>query len=82
MLAQHAEMKLTIEGHTDSTGTASMNHRLAEMRATAVRAALIEWYRVESGRLIAVGRGGTQPVGSNQTPEGRQTNRRVEPVRQ
>ena len=42
MLAQHAEMKLTIEGHSDSTGTASMNERLSEMRATAVRRALIE----------------------------------------
>jgi outer membrane protein OmpA-like peptidoglycan-associated protein len=82
MLAQHAEMKLTIEGPTDSTGTASMNQRLSEMRATAVRTALIELYRIESGRLTAVGRGATQPAASNQTPEGRQTNRRGELVRQ
>lgn len=78
MLAQHPQWNLTIEGHTDSTGTASMNQRLSEMRASAVRRALIELYRIESGRLSAVGK----PAASNQTPEGRQTNRRVELVRQ
>ena len=82
MLAQHAEMKMTIEGHTDSTGTASMNQRLSEMRATAVRRALIELYRIESGRLTAVGRGASQPAASNLAPEGRETNRRVELVKE
>ena len=81
MLARHAKMNLTLEGPDDCTGTASMTQRLSEMRATAVRAALIEWYRIESGRLTAVGRGASQPAASNQTSEGRQTNRRVELVR-
>lgn len=81
MLARHAKVNLTLEGSIDCTGTASMTQRLEEMRATAVRAALIELYRIESGRLSAVGYGASQPAGSNQTPEGRQTNRRVELVR-
>ena len=59
MLARHAKLEKTIEGQTDTTNTASMNQRLAKMRATAVRAALIELYRMESGRLTVIGRPGS-----------------------
>ncbi|HUR93797.1 MAG TPA: OmpA family protein [Gemmatimonadales bacterium] len=82
MLKEHADLKLTIEGHTDNVGTAASNLALSEKRAAAVRQALIDSYRVDGARLQAKGLGQTKPAGSNDTPEGRQSNRRVELVRQ
>jgi outer membrane protein OmpA-like peptidoglycan-associated protein len=59
-----------------------MNQRLSEMRASAIRRALLELCRIESGCLSAVRHGTCTPTASNQAPEGRQTNRRVQLVRQ
>jgi OOP family OmpA-OmpF porin len=81
MLAQHADLKLTIEGHTDNTGTAAGNQSLSERRAAAVRQYLIDSFRIDGGRLTSAGFGATKPVASNDTPEGRQNNRRVELVK-
>jgi outer membrane protein OmpA-like peptidoglycan-associated protein len=61
MLAQHPQLNLPIEDRTDSTGMASMSQRLSEMRASAVRRALIELYRIETGRLTLVGQGPGKP---------------------
>ena len=82
MLKEHADLKLTIEGHTDNVGAAAANQTLSERRAAAVRQALIDGYQVDGARLTAKGLGQTKPAGSNDTPEGRQSNRRVELVRQ
>ena len=81
MLAEHAELRLTIEGHTDNVGSAEANQALSEKRAAAVRQFLIDSYRVDGARLTAKGLGQTKPAGSNDTPEGRQNNRRVELVK-
>jgi outer membrane protein OmpA-like peptidoglycan-associated protein len=81
MLKEHADLKLTIEGHTDNVGSAPANQTLSEKRAAAVRQYLIDTYQVEGVRLQAKGLGQTKPAGSNDTPEGRQQNRRVELVR-
>jgi OOP family OmpA-OmpF porin len=81
MLAQHADLKLTIEGHTDNTGTATGNQALSERRAAAVRQYLIDTFKIDGGRLNSAGFGATRPVASNDTPEGRQNNRRVELVK-
>jgi OmpA-OmpF porin, OOP family len=81
MLKEHADLKLTIEGHTDNVGAAASNQTLSEKRADAVRRALIQKYGADEGRLSAKGFGATKPAGSNETPEGRQTNRRVELVK-
>jgi outer membrane protein OmpA-like peptidoglycan-associated protein len=81
MLKEHPELKLTIEGHTDNVGSAPANQTLSEKRAAAVRQSLIDTYQVDAARLQAKGLGSTAPAGSNDTPEGRQQNRRVELVK-
>jgi OmpA-OmpF porin, OOP family len=81
MLADHGDLKLTIEGHTDNVGSAASNQSLSEKRAEAVRQYLIEKHSIDGARLTAKGLGSTKPVGSNDTPEGRQNNRRVELVK-
>jgi outer membrane protein OmpA-like peptidoglycan-associated protein len=81
MLKDHPELKLTIEGHTDNVGSAASNQALSEKRAAAVRQFLIDSYQVDAARLQAKGLGQSKPAGSNDTPEGRQNNRRVELVK-
>jgi outer membrane protein OmpA-like peptidoglycan-associated protein len=81
MLSEHADLKLVIEGHTDNVGNAASNQALSEKRAAAVRQFLIDNYSVEGARLSAKGLGSSRPVGPNDTPEGRQNNRRVELVK-
>lgn len=81
MLKEHPELKLTIEGHTDNVGSAPANQTLSEKRAAAVRQALIDGYQVDAARLQAKGLGSSKPAGANDTPEGRQQNRRVELVK-
>ncbi len=82
MLKEHPELKLAIEGHTDNVGGADANQTLSEKRAASVRQFLIDSYQVDAGRLTAKGLGQTKPVAPNDTPEGRQNNRRVELVKQ
>jgi outer membrane protein OmpA-like peptidoglycan-associated protein len=76
-LKQHPSVAVRVEGHTDSIGTDSYNDALSERRARAVAHALQD-RGVETARVAAVGRGKELPIASNQTPEGRQQNRRVE----
>ena len=81
MLKEHADLKLTIEGHTDNVGADAANLELSNRRAAAVKAFLVESYAVDPGRLQSAGLGATKPVAPNTTPEGRQQNRRVELVK-
>jgi OOP family OmpA-OmpF porin len=81
MLKDHADLKLVIEGHTDNVGDAAANHSLSEKRAAAVKAYLVS-KGIDASRLESKGLGATKPKVSNDTPEGRQTNRRVELVKQ
>ena len=80
MLKQHGDLKLTIEGHTDNTGGDAANQQLSEKRAAAVKQYLVQ-QGIEAARLQAKGLGESKPAASNDTPEGRQQNRRVELVR-
>jgi outer membrane protein OmpA-like peptidoglycan-associated protein len=73
------QTKLLIEGHTDSRGSDEYNDALSERRAHAVASALIA-HGVPADNLQTVGRGKAYPVATNDTPEGRQQNRRVEIV--
>ena len=76
---RHPDWKLDIVGHTDSIGTSSAgNMTLSTQRATAVRDALTSRYSVAAARLSTHGAGGSQPVATNATLEGRAKNRRVE----
>jgi outer membrane protein OmpA-like peptidoglycan-associated protein len=81
MLTDHPELRLGIEGHTDSEGETADNQVLSEQRAAAVRTYLVETHRVNATRLQAVGHGESRPAADNGTPEGRQQNRRVELIR-
>ncbi|WP_305042709.1 OmpA family protein [Geoalkalibacter sp.] len=69
---------ILIAGHTDSIGTDAYNQKLSERRANAVRDALIKQHGIDAKRLVARGYGESQPIATNDTPEGRQHNRRVE----
>ena len=75
----HPGLTLQIEGHTDSVGSDEFNQQLSERRADSVRDFLAE-QGVPASSITAHGFGKTQPVASNDTPEGRQRNRRVEIV--
>jgi outer membrane protein OmpA-like peptidoglycan-associated protein len=81
MLKEHPDLKLAIEGHTDDVGAAASNQSLSEKRAEAVRQHLVETYGVDKSRLQAKGFGASKPTTGNDTPEGRQQNRRVELVK-
>lgn len=80
MLREHAELRLSIEGHTDAEGSEDYNRDLSQRRADAVRAWLLDEYALDEARLRSVGMGESNPVASNETEEGRQQNRRVELV--
>jgi outer membrane protein OmpA-like peptidoglycan-associated protein len=82
MLNEHAELRLSIEGHTDSDGDEASNLSLSERRAAAVKTFIVSTYSVDGGRLTTEGLGESRPVADNSTPEGKQQNRRVELVRQ
>lgn len=82
LLRDHADWRVTIEGHTDSVGGDDDNQRLSQARAAAVRTALVEDHGIAADRLTAAGFGETRPVESNDTVEGRAHNRRVELARQ
>jgi outer membrane protein OmpA-like peptidoglycan-associated protein len=71
--------KITVEGHTDSNGNDEFNLKLSRDRAEAVRSYLVT-RGVKSERIEAVGKGETTPIASNENPEGRANNRRVEIV--
>jgi len=75
-----AEKSLTIEGHTDNTGTPAHNQTLSEQRAAAVVKYLVA-HGVAAARLTTKGFGATVPVSTNDTALGRSQNRRVEITR-
>jgi len=69
--------RVSIEGHTDSVGSASYNLKLSRKRAKSVYTYLVN-AGVDSKRLVVVGHGESNPVASNNTEEGKRLNRRVE----
>jgi outer membrane protein OmpA-like peptidoglycan-associated protein len=75
----HPGLHLEVEGHTDSVGSDEYNQQLSEKRAGAVRDYLVQ-QGIPADTIVARGLGKTQPVAGNDTPEGRQQNRRVELV--
>jgi outer membrane protein OmpA-like peptidoglycan-associated protein len=76
-LNANPETKIMIEGHTDSRGSDEYNEALSERRAQSVANAL-SVHGVSQDSFRTMGRGKAYPVASNDTPEGRQQNRRVE----
>ena len=81
LLQSDAALKLSIDGHTDSTGTAERNRALSKQRAEAVLGALVA-KGIAAERLSAQGFGPDKPVADNGDDAGRAKNRRVELVKQ
>jgi len=79
-LAQAPEARIALVGHTDNVGALDANIALSQARAEAVRARLAADHGVAAARVEARGVGYLAPVAANDTPEGRETNRRVEVV--
>jgi len=79
ILLAYPGLKIQIEGHTDSVGGDDFNQKLSEQRAQMVRDYLIDQL-VPASSVTARGFGKTKPIATNDTPEGRQQNRRVELV--
>ena len=77
IVLNYPSLRLTIEGHSDNTGSAEANQTLSEQRANTVRDYLVN-QGLDSGSLSAQGLGMNNPVADNDTTEGRQMNRRVE----
>ena len=77
VLTDHPTLKLQIDGHSDSTGRAEKNLKLSKQRAESVKKYLTD-HGVDVSRLSATGYGSSKPLQSNQTFEGRRSNRRVE----
>lgn len=77
ILKKYPDTNLVIEGHTDSTGSDEYNMKLSKQRAQSV-ADFLSGLGVSNNRFTIVGYGESKPIASNDTPEGRQLNRRVE----
>ena len=79
ILLAYPGLKIQVEGHTDSTGSPAFNQDLSERRAENVRTYL-HLQGIPPHTTSSVGLGASKPLTSNETPGGRQKNRRVELV--
>jgi outer membrane protein OmpA-like peptidoglycan-associated protein len=77
ILNRYPDTNILIEGHTDNTGSNDHNMTLSKDRAQSV-ASYLATVEVKSARFSIAGYGETQPIVTNDTPEGRQKNRRVD----
>ncbi|MDX5418415.1 MAG: OmpA family protein [Hymenobacteraceae bacterium] len=80
LMQEQADLKFSVEGHTDSDGDDSANMKLSQQRAEAVKAYLIA-QGIPAARLEAKGWGESKPLDKNATPEAKSSNRRVEFVK-
>ena len=80
LMTANPDVKFSVEGHTDNTGSAASNQTLSEARSKAIVDKLVE-LGIAANRLKAVGKGQTSPIADNSTDEGRAKNRRVEFVK-
>jgi OmpA-OmpF porin, OOP family len=76
-LREKSGRKVTIEGHTDNVGSDASNQGLSERRAQAVQSALTE-RGVARSQITTLGKGENFPIATNDSADGRQSNRRVE----
>lgn len=74
---QYPDTNIQIYGYTDSTGTPEYNLKLSDQRAASVKAYLVS-KGLAASRFVTTGMGIADPIATNDTPEGRSQNRRVE----
>ncbi len=79
-LQTYPDISIEISGYTDNSGNQKLNQRLSQERADSVKDWLIA-HGINSNRITAKGYGSDKPIASNQTPEGRAKNRRIEFMR-
>jgi outer membrane protein OmpA-like peptidoglycan-associated protein len=79
IIQSYPDLKLEIDGYTDSTGSPDFNEELSQHRADAVRSFLTS-QGVPDSNIVTRGYGQEDPIASNETASGRQMNRRVELV--
>ena len=79
-MKQYPTTTALIEGHTDNTGSPAANMKLSQQRAENVVNYLVDNFGIERSRLAAKGYGSTMRIAYNNTPEGRQKNRRINAV--
>lgn len=77
VMVKYPETKIEVQGHTDNVGNDASNLTLSQLRAQSVTSYLNS-RGVDSARIKAVGYGESMPIASNETPSGREANRRVE----
>jgi len=77
LLQMNPSLKVSLEGHTDAMGSESYNINLSKNRVNAVKDFLI-YNGIPEGRIIIEHHGETKPKQSNETTQGRQSNRRVD----
>lgn len=77
VMTKYPETKIEVQGHTDSVGSDTSNLTLSQLRAQSVTSYLVS-RGVASDRIHSVGFGESMPIASNDTPSGREANRRVE----
>ena len=77
IMKKNPDLKVEVDGHTDSTGTAAYNKTLSVKRAKSIKDHFVS-RGIDTNRLTTKGFGFTNPAASNDTKEGRSKNRRVE----
>jgi OmpA-OmpF porin, OOP family len=78
VLTENSSVKVKIIGHTDSDGDDNSNLELSKKRAASVKNALVAEFGIDESRLETDGKGESEPVSDNNSPEGKANNRRVE----
>lgn len=78
VLQENESVKVKIVGHTDSDGDDASNLALSKRRAESVKRTLVSKFGISESRMVTDGKGQSEPVSPNNTPEGKANNRRVE----
>lgn len=80
-LTENPTVKIKIIGHTDSDGNAEKNMELSKKRAESVKKSLVDDFKIDASRISTDGKGATEPLKPNDSPENKAENRRVELIK-
>jgi len=78
VLKENPDVRVKIVGHTDSDGSDAANLDLSKKRAASVKNSLSKNFGIDASRMETDGKGESEPIADNKTPEGKANNRRVE----